>query len=233
MVATLPEFVKRTTPTTTAQVEGQGQSEGLSEVKKERQGVVVQGEMQISATPPKAAELSQMPKAKVTTKRPSILNLGELLSQEQGAEGQQGLQQGQQNNSQQSGGAEQMGAACYVDAASGEKLEAARGAIIEYLGQWRPRFVAVFEPMSISGNVINIVVPTTELRDEILRNKIELLTKVVAIAQIKGSVELNIDVNETIKSMKPIKLEDRIAYIMELNPLIAELRDALDLDVEG
>ncbi len=157
---------------------------------------------------------------KVSPKRPSILNLGELLSS--GERAVEATSEGEEASELSN-----------IDPKSGDKLNSARGAIVEFLGGWRPRFVAAFESMTISGNTISIAVSTSELKEEILRSKTEFLTKVVSIAQIDGVVELHIEVNESIKSFKPIKLEDRIAHIMELNPLIVELKEALDLDVEG
>ncbi|MFI3301940.1 MAG: hypothetical protein SNH35_04285 [Rikenellaceae bacterium] len=171
----------------------------------------------VEAQPQKAEE----PPKKIATKRPSILNLGELLS-------------GGGNKvaeSVQSGTTEVVES--NVDPQSEQKLLAAKGNVLSHIAQWRPRFLPFFESMTISGNTISIVVSTSELKDEILRNRTELLTKVVEIASVKGAVELAIEVNEAEKSIKPIKLEDRIAHIMELNPLIAELKEALDLDVEG
>ena len=35
-----------------------------------------------------------------------------------------------------------------------------------------------------------------------------------------------------IRAARPIKLEDLVRYITEKNPLVAELRKALDLEVE-
>ena len=37
---------------------------------------------------------------------------------------------------------------------------------------------------------------------------------------------------EEIRAARPIKLEDRVKYMTEKNPLLAELRRALDLEVE-
>jgi hypothetical protein len=39
-------------------------------------------------------------------------------------------------------------------------------------------------------------------------------------------------INEEIRAARPIKLEDRVKYMTEKNPLLAELRRALDLEVE-
>ena len=95
----------------------------------------------------------------------------------------------------------------------------------------RPRFVAAFERMQFQGHVIRIAVPSEALREEILRNKTELLLR---IAETSGAVALELHRygHEEIRAARPIKLEDRVKYMTEKNPLLAELRRALDLEVE-
>lgn len=119
-----------------------------------------------------------------------------------------------------------------VDAKCAEKLELARTKILEYIKSRRPRFMQAFELMTFDDNVIEVSVPTTELHDEILRNKTALLMQVVEMAGINGMVELRVTVNEEMRVARPIKLEDRVKYMNEKNPQLAELRKALDLDVE-
>jgi DNA polymerase-3 subunit gamma/tau len=48
----------------------------------------------------------------------------------------------------------------------------------------------------------------------------------------QGMLELDVTINEEIRAARPIKLEDRVKYMTEKNPLLAELRRALDLEVE-
>ena len=81
-------------------------------------------------------------------------------------------------------------------------------------------------------NTISVSVPTTELREEILRSKTGMLMRIAELAGIEGMIELEVIVNEEIRAVRPIKLEDRVRYITEKNPLVAELRKALDLEVE-
>ena len=96
----------------------------------------------------------------------------------------------------------------------------------------RPRFVPAFELMRVQGNTISLSVPTSELREEILRSKTGMLMRIAELAGITGAIELEVVVNEEIRAARPIKLEDRVKYMTEKNPLIAELRKALDLEVE-
>ena len=110
-----------------------------------------------------------------------------------------------------------------IDPLSAEKLETTREKILTLVREMRPRFVAAFERMQFQGHVIRIAVPSEALREEILRNE---------TSGVQGMLELDVTVNEEIRAARPIKLEDRVKYMTEKNPLLAELRRALDLEVE-
>ena len=119
-----------------------------------------------------------------------------------------------------------------IDPDCAEKLEHARGRILNLIKEKRPRFVPAFELMTFRDNTISVSVPMTELREEILRSKTGMLMRIAELAGIEGMIELEVTVNEEIRAARPIKLEDRVRYITEKNPLVAELRKALDLEVE-
>ena len=123
-------------------------------------------------------------------------------------------------------------AAATVDPECAAKLERARERILALIRERRPRFVPAFEQMLFRGDTIAVSVPTTELRDEILRSKTGMLMRIAELAGVTGRIELEITVNEQIRAARPIRLEDRVKYITEKNPLVAELRKALDLEVE-
>lgn len=122
--------------------------------------------------------------------------------------------------------------AVVVDPDCAEKLEHARGRLLNLIKEKRPRFVPAFELMTFRDNTISVSVPTTELREEILRSKTGMLMRIAELAGTEGMIELEVTVNEEIRAARPIKLEDRVRYITEKNPLVAELRKALDLEVE-
>ena len=123
-------------------------------------------------------------------------------------------------------------AAPVIDPQSEAKLQRAREAIFALIREKRPRFVAAFEQMQFIGNTICVSVPTAALREEMLRSKTEMLMRIVELAGIHGTIDLEVKVNEQIRASRPIKLEDRMRYITEKNPLVAELRKALDLEAE-
>lgn len=123
-------------------------------------------------------------------------------------------------------------AAPVIDPQSEAKLQRAREAIFALIREKRPRFVAAFEQMQFIGNTICVSVPTAALREEMLRSKTEMQMRIVELAGIHGTIDLEVKVNEQIRASRPIKLEDRMRYITEKNPLVAELRKALDLEAE-
>ena len=53
--------------------------------------------------------------------------------------------------------------------------------ILTLVREMRPRFVAAFERMQFQGHVIRIAVPSEALREEILRNKTELLLRIADV----------------------------------------------------
>ncbi|MFQ7503346.1 MAG: hypothetical protein ACLRMJ_10015, partial [Alistipes finegoldii] len=98
---------------------------------------------------------------------------------------------------------------------SARKLEHARSRILNLIKEKRPRFVPAFELMTFRDNTISVSVPTTELREEILRSKTGMLMRIAELAGIEGMIELEVIVNEEIRAVRPIKLEDRVRYITE------------------
>ena len=113
-----------------------------------------------------------------------------------------------------------------------EKLNAARERILSYIRHERPRFVPSFEQMTVSNFTIGISVPTQELHDEIVRNQTALLTAIAREAGIEGKIDLEVTVNEQIRAARPFRLEDRVRYMTEKNPLLVELKEALGLEFE-
>lgn len=119
-----------------------------------------------------------------------------------------------------------------IDPECERKLVCARDKILNLMKERRPRFVPAFELMTVRDNTISLSVPTSELREEILRSKTGMLMRIAELADITGAIELEVVVNEQIRAARPIKLEDRVKHMTEKNPLIVELRQALDLEVE-
>ena len=119
-----------------------------------------------------------------------------------------------------------------IDARSEAKVNAVKERVIKDILQERPRFVVAFENMQVEGHRIKVEVPTTQLYEEIMRSKTELLMQIAQTAGVTGMLELDIKINEQIKASRPIKLEDRIKFMTERNENILELKRLLDMDFE-
>ena len=119
-----------------------------------------------------------------------------------------------------------------IDPESAEKLDQARPKLMELIQTRRPRFLAAFELMKITGNRISVAVPTEELREEIMRTRNSMLRQFIEVAGIDGVIELEVTVNEEIRAARPIKLEDRLKYLADKNPALSDLCKALDLNPE-
>ena len=119
-----------------------------------------------------------------------------------------------------------------IDPHAEEKLRNAAERIADYIRRSRPRFMAAFDSMRIEGNRLLLAAPTRSLADDILHSKVELLMQIASLAGVESQIDLEIEVNERIRAAKPIRLEDRVQHMLQKNPLIAELRDALDLEAE-
>ena len=119
-----------------------------------------------------------------------------------------------------------------IDPQSEWKLNENCQKIVEDILQERPRFVVAFESMQIEGHTIKLEVPSQTLYEEIMRSKTEILMQMARAAGVEGMLEMDITINEEIKVSRPIKLEDRIKFMTEKNPLLLELKKALDMEYE-
>ena len=119
-----------------------------------------------------------------------------------------------------------------IDPASEEKITLVKEQIIHTISEERPRFVVAFEKMSVSGNTIEVEVPTQALYEEIMRAKLELLMQVAYIAGVHGRLELSVKINEQMRASVPIKLEDRVKYMTDKNPNLLKLKQMLDMEFE-
>ena len=119
-----------------------------------------------------------------------------------------------------------------IDPKSEWKLNENRAKVVEEILRERPRFIVAVESMQIDGHVIKLEVPSQTLYEEIMRSKTEILMQMARTAGVEGMLDMQIVVNEQIKASRPIKLEDRIRHMTEKNPLLMELKKALDMEYE-
>jgi len=118
------------------------------------------------------------------------------------------------------------------DPESEQKIANNRKAVVQAILLERPRFVVAFEQMKVQGHTIVVEVPSQTLYEEIMRSKTELLLTIARTAGVEGSLELEVKVNDQVRAARPIKLEDRIHYMTEKNPMLAELKKVLEMEYE-
>ena len=119
-----------------------------------------------------------------------------------------------------------------IDPASEGKMMQAKGQIVAQMCSERPRFVSAFECIEFEDNVVKLAVPSEALRDELIGMRYEILTSIAAIAGVKGSLDMKIEVKEMDFKLKPIKLEDRVEHIRKVTPDFDYMQKAFDIDVE-
>ena len=120
-----------------------------------------------------------------------------------------------------------------VDTQCEQKLHTARTELLGAIREMRPRFAAVFADMRFRENRVMISVPTSELQEEILRSRTELLTRMMEVADIQCPLALEITLNEQMRATLPIRLEDRLAYLSERNEALLNFRKSLGLEAES
>ena len=119
-----------------------------------------------------------------------------------------------------------------IDEESEAKMLKAKDAIVKRMCSDRPRFVSAFENIEFEGNVVKLAVPSEALRDELLGERFWILKGIAEVANIKGSLDMKIEIKEIDFKLKPIKLEDRVAHIRKVMPEFDYMRTAFDIDVE-
>ena len=119
-----------------------------------------------------------------------------------------------------------------IDDESEAKMLKAKDAIVKRMCSDRPRFVSAFENIEFEGNVVKLAVPSEALRDELLGERFWILKGIAEVANIKGSLDMKIEIKEIDFKLKPIKLEDRVAHIRKVMPEFDYFQKSLDVDVE-
>ena len=113
-----------------------------------------------------------------------------------------------------------------------EKIKTACAALSKELMEERPRLGAAFGSTAVRKNVIAFRVPNDTLKEEIERNTLELKKRLMEIGDIHGPVEFRILVEEDHSFVKPIRVEDKLKFLTDLNGHLTLFRKALDLDLE-
>lgn len=120
-----------------------------------------------------------------------------------------------------------------IDPLTEQKIANARARFIAKLREQSVRMALAFDTMKVDGNLLTIEAESEVLEDEIRHHKSAVLHLLAETAGVNGSIDLEIVRPEVeYRAPKPIRVEDRMAYLAEKNPLVAKLRKALELELE-
>lgn len=93
----------------------------------------------------------------------------------------------------------------------------------------RPRMATALTVNTITGNTVTITVPNEVLADEVNQSKWEIERD---LRTLTGTgVTIDVKISEQQQEYKPVSTEDKLQYLVNLNPNILKLRDELDLTV--
>lgn len=96
----------------------------------------------------------------------------------------------------------------------------------------RPRLGVAFREVTVQGNKVSIRVPNESLQDEVMRNLPEMQKHLSELSRIHVPIQFEIKIEADTAGLKPVRVEDRLRFLTEKNPLVSLLRKELDLDVE-
>jgi len=129
--------------------------------------------------------------------------------------------------------AEAVSPAASVDPQTESKIAEHRTRFIESLRGHSVRLANAFDTMRVSGNRITVEAETEVLAEEIRRTKSSVLQLLADTTGINGTLELEIaEAAQEYRAPKPIRVEDRLQYLTQKNPLLTALRKAIDLDLD-
>ena len=172
----------------------------------------------VSAAPVEAEKPAEtaMPRATAPRSRRAGLSLGSLLSEDTNAKVK----------------VEAFSSNEDVDPDCEAKLMGIKAQFVEILSKGRMRYVPVFETMMVKERLIQVTVPSKELYEEIMRDKLEWLKELQKLAGLKCSIDLEVIINEAVRIARPITIEDRLRHLVAKNDRLKEMIEVLVLDAE-
>ena len=173
---------------------------------------------------PKAVASTQtVATPRTTTARTSIsgASLASLLSKAAPKASDEGSEQGASSS------------LAYIDPLTEQKIATAREKFIAKLREQSVRMALAFDTMKVDGNRLTIEAESDVLEDEIRHHKTAILQLLADTAGLNGMLELEI-VRPVVeyRAPKPIRIEDRMTFLVEKNPMVGKLRKALELELE-
>jgi len=100
------------------------------------------------------------------------------------------------------------------------------------LMEQRPRMGNIFQEAAVTGNQVSLKVPNESSYDELMHSLSEMKMRLAELSGLQVPIEFDVKIAADPKGLKPIKVEDRLRYLTQKNPLLTTLRQQLELDVE-
>lgn len=120
-----------------------------------------------------------------------------------------------------------------IDPLTEQKVATVRDKFIAKLAEESVRLSLAYETMRIDGNRLIVEAESEVLEEEIKRTKSATLHMLSEMASVNGTIEIEIvRPKQEYRAPKPIRIEDRMAYLVEKNPLVKSLQKALKLELE-
>ncbi|WP_443776757.1 hypothetical protein [Alistipes ihumii] len=115
---------------------------------------------------------------------------------------------------------------------SPDRIERGCALLTAELAKQRPRLSVVFQDASVVGGKVLLKVPNESLYDEVMNNLTDIRKRLGELSGVRTPVDFEVVIEASREGLKPVKVEDRLRYLSQKNPLIGKLRQALDLDIE-
>ena len=77
-----------------------------------------------------------------------------------------------------------------------------------------------------------MIVPNESAYDELSNCLTALKSRLGELSDVHVPIQIQVNIKASTKGLKPIKVEDRLRYLTEKNPVLNRLRKELELDVE-
>ena len=120
-----------------------------------------------------------------------------------------------------------------IDPMTQQKIALVRDKFIAKLGEESVRLSLAYDTMRIDGNRVIIEAESDVLEEEIKRTKSATLHLLAEMASINGTLDIEIvRPQREYRAPKPIRIEDRMAYLVEKNAVVKRLQKALELELE-
>lgn len=96
----------------------------------------------------------------------------------------------------------------------------------------RPRIGIFCQDAQVEGNLVRMIVPNESAYDELSNCLTALKSRLGELSDVHVPIQIQVNIKASTKGLKPIKVEDRLRYLTEKNPVLNRLRKELELDVE-